>query len=40
LNFEETLTSVYLQILNDQGQPAAKVYAEEILWRLQQQLAQ
>jgi len=40
LNFEETLTSVYLQILNNEGQPAAKVYAEEILWRLKQQLAQ
>ena len=39
LSFEETLTSVYLQVLNNQGQPAAKVYAEEILWRLQQQLA-
>lgn len=38
LSFEETLTSVYLQVLNDQAEPAAKVYAEEILWRLQQQL--
>jgi outer membrane protein assembly factor BamC len=40
LNLEETLTSVYLQVLDNQGQPAAKVYAEEILWRLQQKLAQ
>ena len=40
LSFEETLTSVYLQILDNQGQPAAKVYAEEILWGLQQQLIQ
>jgi outer membrane protein assembly factor BamC len=39
LSFEETLTSVYLQVLNDKAEPAAKVYAEEILWRLQQQLA-
>jgi outer membrane protein assembly factor BamC len=37
LSFEETLTSVYLQVLNDKAEPAAKVYAEEILWRLQQQ---
>ena len=40
LSFEETLTSVYLQILDNQGLPAAKVYAEEILWGLQQQLIQ
>lgn len=40
LSFETTLTTVYLQVLNNQGQPAAKVYAEEILWKLQQQLAQ
>ncbi len=40
LSFEETLTSVYLQVLDNQGQPAAKVYAEEILWDLQQQLIQ
>ena len=39
LHFEETLTSVYVQILNNQGQPAVMVYAEEILWRLQQVLA-
>ena len=40
LSFEETLTSVYVQILDNRGQPAAKVYAEEILWGLQQQLVQ
>jgi len=40
LSFEETLTSVYLQIFDNQGQPAAKVYAEEILWGIQQQLVQ
>ena len=40
LSFEETLTSVYLQVLDNQGRPAAKVYAEEILWNLQQQLIQ
>ena len=39
LHFEETLNSVYVQVLNDQGQPARNVYAEEILWRLQQTLA-
>ena len=40
LYFKETLSSVYVQILNNQGQPAAMVYAEEILWLLQQNLAQ
>jgi len=40
LSFQTTLNSVYLQVLNNQGQPAAKVYAEEILWELQQQLTQ
>jgi outer membrane protein assembly factor BamC len=40
LNFEETLNSVYLQIFDNQGQPADSTYAEEILWRLQQQLVQ
>ena len=38
LYFEETLSSVYLQILDNQGQPADSIYAEEILWRIQQQL--
>ena len=40
LHFEETLNSVYIQVLNDQGQPAANVYAAEILWGLQQKLAE
>jgi outer membrane protein assembly factor BamC len=40
LHFEETLSSVYLQIFDNQGQPADAIYAEEILWRLQQQLVQ
>ena len=39
LHFEETLNSIYVQVLNDQSQPARNVYAEEILWRLQQTLA-
>jgi outer membrane protein assembly factor BamC len=40
LHFEETLSSVYLQILDNKGQPADLIYAEEILWRIQQQLVQ
>ncbi|MDC9720274.1 MAG: hypothetical protein PSN46_06030 [Gammaproteobacteria bacterium] len=40
LSFEETLKSVYLQVLSEDGLPAAKVYAEEILWKLQHHLSQ
>ena len=38
LNFEATLKSTYLQVLNAQGQAAPTVYAEEILWQIQQRL--
>lgn len=38
LSFQTTLTSVYLQVLDNQGQPAAKVYAQEILSKLQSEI--
>ena len=38
LTFEETLKSTYVQVLNSQGLPAPKLYAEEILWKIQQGL--
>jgi hypothetical protein len=38
LNFETTLKSTYLQVLNNQGKAAPTVYAKEILWKIQQGL--
>ncbi|HCH32645.1 MAG TPA: hypothetical protein DE045_06875 [Oceanospirillaceae bacterium] len=38
LNFETTLKSTYLQVLNSQGEAAPTVYAKEILWKIQQGL--
>ena len=38
LDFKTTLKSVYLQVLNSAGEPAANAHAEEILWKLQRQL--
>jgi len=38
LSLQTTLTSVYLQVLDNQGQPAAKVYAQEILSKLQSEI--
>ena len=40
LFFAETLKGVYLQVLNDQGEPAAVKHSEEILWHIQQTLEQ
>ena len=38
LSFQDTSSSVYLQVLDNQGKPAAKVYAQEILSILQPQI--
>jgi len=38
LNFEPTLKSTYLQVLNSDGEVAPTVYAKEILWKIQQGL--
>jgi uncharacterized lipoprotein len=38
LNFEFTLKSTYLQVLNSDGEAAPTVYAKEILWKIQQGL--
>ena len=38
LSFSSTLKGVYLQVLDDQGEPAAINHAEEILWRIQRNL--
>jgi uncharacterized lipoprotein len=38
LSLSSTLKGVYLQVLDDQGEPAAINHAEEILWRIQRNL--
>lgn len=38
LSFSSTLKGIYLQVLDDQGKPAAINHAEEILWRIHKNL--